>query len=515
MSPILHWLTLAELAQQIAPDEVNLTYVLPAALMLLLPLGLILLISSAMPEDRAPATAIYLLITWAIAALAYFAVGFAFHFGGIAQVSTAPGLSGLYWEWYPFDPSVDLHIARLWGLIALQGWLMLDVAATPAALHLFASHLALVGVAAIIPAGVLIQRGRSGVAMLIGLLVGAVLYPLPGNWVWGGGWLFNLGESLGLGHGLVDFGGAGVVFLLGSLAALAALLVFKPTPTAASQSAGGPAEVVVALAAANNRLTVYDETGQPTAEALPVTLMPSAYLPILGVMGALLALAGWLGLTSGAHLPTAVNFSPAQAAVNGLLAALAAVLGVAGYSYLTTRKIDPLMTARGLIAGLIVATAGAPFIPTWMLVVAGGVIGMVFAPLVYLFNQGLRLADELGTLATYGVSAVVSLALVGLLADGQAGQGWNGVGPADYHGVAGQGVTGLAATAGFAADWPGQFQAQMVGLGAIIIFALGLSFGLMQMVKSAQTAWTRSGLELARPEKPAAEKGAQMDVGER
>jgi len=101
---------------------VDFTQLLPAALTLFLPLGLILLISSAMPEADAPATAVNLVMTWAVAALVYFAVGFAFQFGGIAQVTPRPELSGLYWEWYPLDQSVEVEVARLWGVVALRGW---------------------------------------------------------------------------------------------------------------------------------------------------------------------------------------------------------------------------------------------------------------------------------------------------------------------------------------------------------------------------------------------------------
>ena len=65
----------------------------------------------------------------------------------------------------------------------------------------------------------------------------------------------------------------------------------------------------------------------------------------------------------------------------------------AGYSWLTTRKANPLMTSRGLVAGLIVAVAGAPFIPPWILVVAGFAMGLLPPLLIYLFIKILRLAD--------------------------------------------------------------------------------------------------------------------------
>jgi Amt family ammonium transporter len=493
-------------AQQAEPNlEVNFINLLPAALMLLFPVGLILLMSSAMPEAQAPATAINLLLTWGVAALAYFAVGFAFHFGGVAQVTANPDLRTLYWEWSPLSQSIDIKVALLWGVVGLQGWalvitertseaLSIVVKTTPGIFQLFASHIPLVGLAAMIPGGALVQRGRGGIAILTGLLTGAILYPLAGNWVWGGGWLFHLGLNLGLGHGLVDFGGASVIFLSGSLVALAALLVFKPSPD--EDKPVEPEEVVVSVAA-DSRLTVYDESSKPAEEVLLVTPMPSAYLPILGVMGAGLILLGWFGLSTGVHSPTAINFSPAQAAVNGLLAALSAALMASGYSWLTTRKVNPLMTARGLMAGLVVATAGAPFIPTWLLVVAGLAMGFLLPLLIFLFNQGLRLADELGTLATYGLSAIISLLLVSFFADGQAGQGWHGVGLTAYHGIPTQGVSGLVVASGFASDWPGQFQAQLLGMAAITILALGLSFLFLQTIKVVQNSWARTGLELA------------------
>ena len=468
-------------------------YLLSAALMLLLPIGYILLTSSAMPEERAPSMVVQLLITWSVAVLSYFAVGFAFQFGGIAQVSTHPDLQQLYWEWYPLGQSVDLEIARLWGFAALQGWGLTGPAATTGTFHLFAGNISLVGLTALLPASVLLFQKRGGLALLMGLLVGAVLYPIGGNWLWGGGWLSQLGLSLGLGHGFVDFGGASIIFLTGSLATLAALLVFRPT--ADTEPPVEPEEVVVPITS-DTHLTVYEETTEPDPEILPTTTMPSAYLPILGVLGVGLTLLSWFGLAMGGQAPTAINFSPDQAAVGGLLAALSAALAAAGYSWLTTRTSNPLMIGRGLMAGLVIAVAGAPFVPPWILVIAGFVAGLLLPLLIYLFNQTLRLADELSVVATYGVSALVSLLLVGFLADGQAGQGWNGVGLLTYNSVPGQGVSGLLVASDYNSDWPGQFQAQLIGIAAIGILTLGVSILLLQTIKVLQNTWAKSGLEL-------------------
>ena len=62
-----------------------------------------------------------------------------------------------------------------------------------------------------------------------------VFYPLFGNWVWGGGWLANLGNTLGLGHGVVDFSGSGVVHMVGGMVALAGAIVLGPRMLETSQ----------------------------------------------------------------------------------------------------------------------------------------------------------------------------------------------------------------------------------------------------------------------------------------
>jgi Amt family ammonium transporter len=440
------------------------------------------------------------LVTWSVAALAYFAAGFAFHFGGIAQVSSQPALSGLYWEWYPLDQSVEAEVARLWGIVALKGWALSGEAITPAVLRLFLGHVSLVGVTAMIPVGSLPWRLRTAVSVLIGLVTGTLIYPLVGNWIWGGGWLASLGSSLGLGHGLVDFGGGSVIFLSASMVTLTALILLKPQPEPEEEME--PAEVVVTTGL-DHRLTVYEETPASFEEVLPTTPMPSAYLPILSILGGGLMLLGWFGLTTGAHMPTALNFSPVQAAINGLLAALSGALTAAAYSWFTTRHLNPLMTTRGLVAGLVLASAGAPFLPIWIMIGAGLVFGLLLPPLIYLFNQALRLGDRLGALATYGVSAAIGLLLVALFADGRAGQGWNGVGPTGYLGVDGQGVSGLVTASGFAADWPGQFQAQLLGIGAVILWTLLVAFLFFQLITLVVQSWTRAGLELAGREEPA------------
>ncbi len=189
-------------------------------------------------------------------------------------------------------------------------------------------------------------------------------------------------------------------------------------------------------------------------------------------------------------------------AVNLVLGALGGALTAGLYSWFTTSHLNPLMSARGLVAGLVVAAAGAAFIPAWSALLAGLVVGLILPPLIYLFDRVLRLDDTASTLATFGLPALLGLLLLALVAGGQYGVGWNGVGEESYLGVEGQGVSGLIVAPGYASDWPGQMVAQLVGAVAIFVWSFGLSWLLMQIVAGISHAWRRSGLEFGTPPTP-------------
>ena len=71
--------------------------------------------------------------------------------------------------------------------------------------------------AATIPTGAMAERWKFSAFTIYGLFMSMFLYPLYGNWVWGGGWLSQLGVNLGLGHGHVDFAGSSVVHMTGGI----------------------------------------------------------------------------------------------------------------------------------------------------------------------------------------------------------------------------------------------------------------------------------------------------------
>jgi Amt family ammonium transporter len=465
---------------------------LAIAFTFLLPVGLILLSAAAFPEERAVAAATGGLVAWGLATLAYFVAGFAFQFGGIAVFHDNPDLAGLYWEYSLLDTTWGTG----WGMIGLKGFLLLDDSSTAGALTLFLSQLPLLGVAALIPYFALQGRAPRWVTLLVSLLMGSLIYPIVGNWTWGGGWLASLGSNLGMSHGLVDAGGSGQAVLVGAGAALAAFLVFRNN----SASEGPDA------APETNEVPDTDPQGSGEDELAPdgseIVPMPPVHLPLLGLLGASLTVIGWLGTVFMAHQPTAVDTVPAVMAVNLVLGALGGALTAGLYSWFTTRHLNPLMSARGLVAGLVVVAAGAPFMPPWSALAAGLVIGLILPPLIYLFDRVLRLDDTASALATFGLPALLGLLLLALVASGGYGVGWNGVGQDSYLGVEGQGVSGLLVAPGYASDWPGQMSAQLVGAVAMFAWSFGLSWLLMQILAGIIHAWHRSGLEFGAPPEP-------------
>jgi Amt family ammonium transporter len=444
---------------------------------LLLPAGLILLNIAALAEGQAAAAATGGLVAWGLAVVAYFAAGFAFQFGGIAVVHNTPGLSGLYWEYSLLDTTWGTG----WGMVGLRGFLMLGDAATPAALALFLAQIPFLGLAVLILYFTLQGRAPRWVILLASLLMGSLVYPLIGNWTWGGGWLANLGRNLAQGHGLIDAGGSGQAALTGAATALAALLIFRPGPSKEAAQTPPPSD-------------------EP--EAVP---MPPVHLPLLGLLGAMLMAVGWMAAAFMLHLPTAAGTSPALAAANLMLGAFGGALAAGLYSWFTTSGLDPLMTARGWAAGLVVAAAGAPFVPAWSALVGGLVVGLCLPLFVFLFDRVLRLDDTGGALATFGLPALLGLLLPALLSDGRYGVGWNGVGADKFLGVVGQGVSGWLVAPGFAADWPGQVYAQCVGAAAIFVWSFGLSGLLLRFLAGIIHAWERTGLEFGAPPQPVAE----------
>lgn len=438
-------------------------YVLVTALAFLVPTGLVLIGVTGLEGVHSWHAALGGIGAIALAAIGYWATGFALHFGGVGLVYPQPGLKQLVWEWSPL--STDWGMG--WGMAGLSGWFLSGPDITPLAYTLFLGHLPWVVTAAVLPVMALRGRASAMATFLLPLLLGALIFPLAGNWVQGGGWLSALGRNLSLGHGLVDFGGSGVVFLVAAGFALAALVVWAP------------------------------RRPRQNLENMP---LPPTYQPLLAVAGSLLVLTGSIGWpwVNPLHAEAVSAVGLLRGSVNSILCACGGVLAPLLYTWFVTGKSDPLLSARGLVAGVVAGLAAGPFVQPGVAFAIGLLAGTTVPFVNFIIDGVLRLDDATGVVTANGVPALIGLILVGLFADGVVGSGWQMTGGESYLGVTGQGVSGLFVARGYQVDFPGQLQAQVIGVltlglwgllsGVVICAPIGLLFhGLQQSEPWQQT----------------------------
>src|SRR6266481_9758301 len=148
-------------------------------------------------------------MVYAIGMLAYWAVGFALQAGGIGALSTLGGYDKINSE---FAINIGGHA---WGLFGMQGFFLTGVAYNASVFAYFLFQMVFMDTAATIPTGAAAERWKFSAFCIFTIFIGAVIYPIYGNWVWGRGWLSALGKNAGLGHGHVDFAGSSVVHMTG------------------------------------------------------------------------------------------------------------------------------------------------------------------------------------------------------------------------------------------------------------------------------------------------------------
>lgn len=397
---------------------------LPLAMLgFLVPVGLLFVAIAGLPSERIPRAGLVAMLAAGLGALAYWATGFALQFGGIGLALGGAAYRDLSWEW----SLLDVQWGPGWGMAGLRGFFLTHGASTPEGLTLFLSHLPWVLVACMLPALTLASHRRAGLAYVLAFVAGGFLYPLFGNWVWGGGWLANLGRTRLLGYGFVDYGGSSGPFLFAAALGLAMLLLRR--------KAEGEAPV---------------RKGSAT---MPVLAQPA--VAVIGVFLTLAGLVGWVGAAPQTH--AAADAIP-RALVVVMSGCLAGMLTAGFYTWFVARRADVFMVGRGAVAGAVATLAGAPFVPLWAGWAVGALAGLLVPLVIYLVDKALRLADEAALIATLGVPGLIGAFAPAILADGAHGMAWNG--------IRGAGVAGLLAPA--AAGWEGQLYAQAIGVGVAL-----------------------------------------------
>jgi Amt family ammonium transporter len=277
---------------------------------------------------------------------------------------------------------------------------------------------------ATIPTGAMAERWKFKSFFIFGFFISMFVYPIFGNWVWGAGWLSQLGVNFHLGHGHVDFAGSSVVHMVGGVAALAGAIVIGP------------------------RVGKYGKDG--TVNTIPAHNIPMALL------GCFILAFGWFGFNPGSTL-AGTDLRISVIAVNTMLASASGAVIAALYMKIKDGKWDPSMMANGMLAGLVAITAPCAFVTATSAVIIGAISGVLVIWAYFFIDRKLKIDDPVGAIAVHGVNGFWGVLSLGLFADGTYGAGWNNVGVDKYLGVAGKGVTGL-----FYGD-SSQFFAELIG----------------------------------------------------
>jgi Amt family ammonium transporter len=282
---------------------------------------------------------------------------------------------------------------------------------------------------ATIPTGSMAERWKYSAFFVYALFVGAVIYPIYGNWVWGGGWLADLGANFGLGHGHVDFAGSSVVHMTGGVLALVGAAILGP------------------------RLGKYNRDGSPNA-------IPGHNIP-MAIIGTFILAFGWFGFNPGSTLAGG-DLRISVVAVNTMIASATGAVASTLYMWLfKTKKPDPTMMLNGMLAGLVAITAPCGFVTVGSAALIGLISGVLVIEAAFFVEKKLKIDDPVGAVAVHGVNGLWGCLALGLFADGTYGDGWNG--------VAGT-VTGL-----FYGD-ASQFVAQIIGVLVNIIYVGGIGW---------------------------------------
>ncbi len=327
-------------------------------------------------------------MVYAIGMLGYWICGYAIQMGGVGALAALGGTAPLNHEF-----TVTLF-GKTFGLFGLKGFFLSGDSYDVGVFTLFLFQMVFMDTAATIPTGAMAERWKFSSFVIFAFFMSMFAYPMYANWVWGGGWLAQLGTNFGLGHGHVDFAGSSVVHMVGGVAALAGAMVLGP------------------------RIGKYTKDGEAVA-------IPGHHIP-MAIIGTFILAFGWFGFNPGSTLAGG-DLRIGVIAVNTMLASAAGAFSAMMYMWLRFGKPDPSMMANGMLAGLVAITAPCAFVTAPSAVIIGVIAGVVVVLSVFFVERTLKVDDPVGAISVHGVCGMWGVLALGLFADGVYGDGWNGV----------------------------------------------------------------------------------------
>ncbi|HSS39562.1 MAG TPA: ammonium transporter [Polyangia bacterium] len=370
-------------------------------------------------------------LVYSIGIIGFWALGFGLQMGGVGALSTFGNDATLSSE-------MVIHIAgREFGLFGMRGFFLSPAVYTAPVAALFLFQMVFMDTTATIPTGAMAERWKFTSFVIFSFVISTIIYPIYANWVWGGGWLSQLGHNFGLGHGHVDFAGSSVVHMVGGVAALVGAKMMGP------------------------RIGKYSIDGK--AQPIPGHNIPMA------VLGTFILAFGWFGFNPGSTL-SGTDTHIAVIAVNTMLASATGAFGAYLYMKFRFDTPDVSMLCNGMLAGLVAITAPCAFVTAPAAMFIGLVAGVLVVVSALFIENVLKIDDPVGASSVHGVCGAWGILSLGLFADGRYGDGWNGVpGP----------VRGL-----FYGD-PSQFAAECVGLLANVAWVALATYVTLKLVGAA------------------------------
>jgi Amt family ammonium transporter len=362
-------------------------------------------------------------VVFGISTIGFWALGFGLMFadGGIV------GTSGYFLSGADNSPAMGEAYKGVFGSL---NWTGVPLAAK------FFFQLVFCGTAATIVSGAVNERTKYGAFLVFSIVLTAIIYPVAGHWIWGGGFLAK--------SGFFDFAGSTVVHSIGGWAALAGIIVVGP------------------------RLGRYDaKTGKPTP--VPGHNMALVFL------GGLILWLGWFGFNPGSTMGVDANMISHVALTTNLAACVGTVVATL-YAWLRTGKPDFSLTVNGCLAGLVAITAPCAFVSPSSAVIIGAVGGFLVIEAVLFFDR-LKIDDPVGATSVHLVNGLWGTMAVGLFGiKGMSGLGNDGL-------FLGGGVT--------------QLLIQLKGMAAVAAFVFPASLALWYAIKTLMGVRVRAEDEIA------------------
>src|SRR4051812_7516792 len=384
-------LSVADVVNQIGQNKVAINFVwtlITGFLVMFMQAGFAIVETGLCRAKNANHTMMMNFMVYGIGMLAYWLIGFSLQMGGVGGIANLGGAAPLSSEYAITLFGKSFGLFGQHGLFLTQGG-GYDVGV----MVVFLFQMVFMDTALTIVTGSAAERWKYAAFLVSSFMLGAFIYPLFGNWAWGGGWLATLGTNFGLGKGYSDFAGSGVVHSVGGLSALALALIVGP------------------------RIGKYTRSGKANALI--------GHDIVIVLTGCFILAFGWFGFNPGSTLGASGNgnLRIGSIAVNTMLAGMAGGFGAMFYMWMRYGKPDASMSGNGLLAGLVAITAPSGFVNPVCSVIIGLIAGVLVCLSVEFFDRKLKIDDPVGAISVHGVNGLWGVIAVGLFADGKSNYG--------------------------------------------------------------------------------------------